>query len=246
MQGNKGISRPGSPRRRSFSQKALEVESSGPLGEVLAGALTKSGESGYRLTHSFHPYPGRFHPGLPELILQRVARPGQWILDPFMGGGSTLVEALLQGLGAMGNDLNPVARLVARERTRCREPAEAAALQGEAARIAGLVEALRNDRHPPRFTRRELGPLRKHYQPHLLAELTQWIRLIEDVKAFKVRETLRAVFSSAVVKFSNRASDSSQEEQQTSYPKGAVTRFLTAKTGELAQAQRELARRLPA
>ena len=239
---------PPSPRkqRRSFSQQTLALESGGDLAAVLETALSRSGQGGYRLTHGFHPYPGRFHPSLPELLLREVSGPQHWVLDPFMGGGTTLVEGLLQGMGVIGNDLNPIAHLVTRERTRARHPGEAKEVEDEARRIAGQVEALRHEKKPPRYDTRDLKPLAVHYMPHLLAELTQWARLLETIKPFKVRETLRAVFSSAVVKFSKRASDSDDRERATSFPKGAVSRFLVAKTEELVRAQMELGRLIPA
>jgi SAM-dependent methyltransferase len=203
-------------------------------------------ESGYAGTHAFHPYPGRFHPALPRTLLAAVARPGQVVLDPFMGGGTTLVEALQCGLTAWGNDLNPVALLVTRERTRPRTPAEALRLEESARRIGAQVEALRREKQPPRVFHRRQGELSRHYAPHLLAELMQWHRLVEAAPAGPLRESLRAVFSSAVVKFSNLASDSRAEPGPAPRRgKGAVSRFLVAKARELAQAQVELAGRIP-
>jgi DNA modification methylase len=236
-------------QRRSFSQKNLAVRHEGALGERLAEALAVPRESGYQLTHAFHPYPGRFHPRLPRLVLGEVARAGETLLDPFMGGGTALVEANLLGLHAVGNDLNPVAVLVARERTRPRTAEQARRVIGEAERIAALVEALRREARPPRVVRPHLERLAPEYAPHLFAEMLQTIRLIDALKESPLRETLRAVFSSLAVKFSNRRSDSSEEPiapaSAPRYPKGAVSRFLVAKTRELAEAQMELARRLP-
>ncbi|HUJ76084.1 MAG TPA: hypothetical protein VL359_14570 [bacterium] len=163
-----------------------------------------------------------------------------------MGGGTTLVEGLLAGLDVVGSDLNPIAVLVARERTRLRSPAQALRVLGEARRIAGQVEALRRERKPPRLQLAELHRITPHYAPHLLAELMQWLRLVNGLDPSDTRETLRAVFSSAVVKFSNQASDSSSELRPSpSVAKGAVTRFLVAKCEQLVQAQVDLARRVP-
>jgi len=231
--------------RRSFSQKNLDFRHEGPLGALLADALAIPAESGYQLTHAFHPYPGRFHPRLPRLVLGAIAMPKQTVLDPFMGGGTTIVEAILHGLHAIGSDLNPVALLVARERTRPRSPEEARRVVAEAERIAALVEALRREKRPPRVVRPHLEKLAPEHPPHLFAEMLQVIRLIDALAEGPNRETLRAVFSSLVVKFSNRRSDSSEEKAPVQYPKGAVSEFLVKKTEELAKAQRTLAERLP-
>jgi tRNA G10 N-methylase Trm11 len=42
---------------------------------------------------------------------------GQLLLDPFCGSGTSLVEARLAGLAAVGIDLNPFAVLLARANT---------------------------------------------------------------------------------------------------------------------------------
>ena len=43
--------------------------------------------------HRLHPYLGKFIPQLVEWFLKRYFKPGNWILDPFMGSGTTLVQA---------------------------------------------------------------------------------------------------------------------------------------------------------
>jgi SAM-dependent methyltransferase len=231
--------------RRSFSQKNLEFRQEGPLGDVLAEALRVPERSGYVLTHRFHPYPGRFHPHLARTLLRAAAGEGESVFDPFMGGGTTLVEAILRGLPAAGNDLNPIARLVARERTRPRTGAQAERVTGEVQRIAALVEGLRKEKRPPRVRLTHLARLTPYYQQHLLAELMQWIRLIRELRPGAEKETLQAVFSSGAVKFSNQSSDSRTDGAPPRYPKGAATRFFVAKCTELARSQMALAHHLP-
>ena len=55
--------------------------------------------------HRLHPYLGKFVPQLVETLLQRYLRPGQHVLDPFAGSGTTLVQALESGLDATGIDI---------------------------------------------------------------------------------------------------------------------------------------------
>ena len=52
--------------------------------------------------HRLHPYHGKFIPQLVEVLLDRYVAPGDHVLDPFAGSGTTLVQALESGLDATG------------------------------------------------------------------------------------------------------------------------------------------------
>lgn len=61
------------------------------------GTLAKS-------VHTFHWFPGNFIPQIPAHLVQILSRPGQVILDPFIGSGTTVVEAARLGRNAIGSD----------------------------------------------------------------------------------------------------------------------------------------------
>src|SRR5256885_9711341 len=77
--------------------------------------LTKSYTTGS--THNFYHYPARFPPAIARSIIETFSRPGDVLLDPFMGGGTTVVEALSLGRRIIGVDLNALAHFVATVRT---------------------------------------------------------------------------------------------------------------------------------
>jgi hypothetical protein len=56
--------------------------------------------------HSLHPYLGKFVPQLVEVFLNRYFLPGASIYDPFVGSGTTLVEANVYGADAIGCDIS--------------------------------------------------------------------------------------------------------------------------------------------
>ena len=76
--------------------------------------------SGQRKAHSVHEvsYRACFKPQLPEFFIRRLTNPGDIVLDPFMGRGTTPVEAGLLGRTAFGNDINPLSVLLTRPRLR--------------------------------------------------------------------------------------------------------------------------------
>ncbi|MFO0115474.1 MAG: DNA methyltransferase [Betaproteobacteria bacterium] len=68
------------------------------------------------LTHRFYKYPARFSPKFVATAIDCFSEPGNLILDPYMGGGTTIVEALASGRQAAGCDLNSLAYFVTKSK----------------------------------------------------------------------------------------------------------------------------------
>ncbi len=96
------------------------------VGELCVGALrvpTFTNEfwtSQQREGHSLHEvsYRACFKPSLPAFFIERLSQPGDRVLDPFMGRGTTPLEAALRGRLPCGNDVNPVSTMLVRPRLR--------------------------------------------------------------------------------------------------------------------------------
>lgn len=73
-----------------------------------------------RQAHSLHEvsYRACFKPQLPRFFIERLTRPGDRVYDPFMGRGTTLIEAALMGRIPWGNDINPLSLTLTRPRLR--------------------------------------------------------------------------------------------------------------------------------
>ena len=67
--------------------------------------------------HSLHPYLGKFIPQLVEVFLRRHFKPGDCIYDPFVGSGTTLVEANAFGAAGVGCDISAFNCLLSRVKT---------------------------------------------------------------------------------------------------------------------------------
>lgn len=74
--------------------------------------------SGQRRGHSLHEvsYRACFKPQLPDFFISRVTHPGDTVYDPFMGRGTTPLQAALTGRRPLGNDINPLSKLLVRPR----------------------------------------------------------------------------------------------------------------------------------
>lgn len=67
--------------------------------------------------HALHPFPARFVPQIPRKAIEDYTKPGDTVLDPFCGCGTTLLEAILLNREAIGVDNNAVAELVSKAKT---------------------------------------------------------------------------------------------------------------------------------
>src|ERR1700680_2829071 len=63
-----------------------------------------------RAAHSLHEvsYRACFKPQLPRFFIERFTKPGDIVYDPFMGRGTTGIEAALLGRTPIGCDVTPL------------------------------------------------------------------------------------------------------------------------------------------
>lgn len=69
------------------------------------------------LTHCFHSYPAMMIPQVARRIIKNYGKEGDVLFDPYCGTGTSLVEANIKNISAIGTDLNPLARLIATAKT---------------------------------------------------------------------------------------------------------------------------------
>ena len=71
-----------------------------------------------RTGHSLHEisYRACYKPQLPAFFIKRFCKMGDVVYDPFMGRGTTLIEAQLHGCRSYGNDINPLSQVLTKPR----------------------------------------------------------------------------------------------------------------------------------
>jgi len=69
------------------------------------------------LTHGLHPYPAKFIPQIPNILIKEFTKPNDVVLDPFCGSGTSLVESKLLGRNSIGIDLHPLAAFLSKVKT---------------------------------------------------------------------------------------------------------------------------------
>jgi len=101
------------PRNHQSSDQAVSsVLMSDSLKEAIASNRPVHG-----LTHNFYRYPARFNPEFVREIILNFTKPYDCVLDPFVGGGTTIVEAVALGRRAVGIDLNSLAYFTSQVKT---------------------------------------------------------------------------------------------------------------------------------
>lgn len=92
------------------------------ISTLARSALDKTRVQG--LTHNFYRYPARFSPTFAATAIKLFSKPCDLVLDPYMGGGTTVVEAMIAGRRVIGADLNSLAVFIARVKTTLLKKAE--------------------------------------------------------------------------------------------------------------------------
>jgi DNA methylase len=119
--------------------------------------------------HRLHPYLGKFIPQLVEAVLDRYFAPGQHVLDPFAGSGTTLVQALESGLDATGADIAAFNCLLMEVKTRGYNPFVLERELRAACERVGETSA-----------ERTRGYVRAWFAPQAARELLGFRALVED------------------------------------------------------------------
>ena len=158
-------------------------------------------QTGY-ITHCYHRYPAKFIPQVARRLIEEHSGPGDVVLDPFMGSGTTLVEALVAGRRARGLDINPAALIASRAKTRAIEPERLRKALDKFNSHLQLLEQARGMQvlfTPPKpllpSSRERLDWWFPRDQQQRLGSI---LTLIEDTRPKAIRDFLRCGFSHAL------------------------------------------------
>ncbi len=154
---------------------------------------------------------------------------GASVLDPFCGGGTVLVEALLAGRRAVGRDVSPVSQLVSRARCSLASDEVLTATRSWARRA---TEAARSATQPPEVPIRRV--VEQWYAPHAMWEIESIRRGIPEAPQ-AARPLLWAALSSLLIKVSWRRSDTSAKRVKHRRPRGTTAVLFHKKVRELAR-----------
>ena len=156
-------------------------------------------------THGFHPYPARFIPQLPRTLIAAFTEPGDVVYDPFVGCGTTCVEANLASRNALGNDVNGLAVLISRVKTHPlgkSAEVDANVLLQRIQRRAQNVHAGKESAPPPPSEK-----MRDWFEGFVIAEATVIKSEVDGLEDTHLRDFCRVALSAITVKISRQDSD---------------------------------------
>lgn len=120
---------------QDLSPKSLIA--SGVSRRLIDGARSTAPVKG--LTHGFYRYPARFSPAFVRSAIEAFTSVGDWVVDPFAGGGTTLVEALAMGRNALGIDISSLSSFVCEAKTQILEHKDVEAFERWMVQIDGII-----------------------------------------------------------------------------------------------------------
>ena len=135
--------------------------------------------SAQRKAHSLHEisYRACYKPQLPRFFIERLSKIGDAIYDPFMGRGTTLLEAALLERKPLGNDINPLSKVLLEPRF---DPPTLADIETRLSELDLSINEESNDDlltffHPD--TLRQIIALKEHCQGDIDA-VDRWIQMV--------------------------------------------------------------------
>ncbi|MFO0615082.1 MAG: DNA methyltransferase [Polyangiaceae bacterium] len=252
---------PSKPRARSAERRSLtnvggptDLGGDAEIANVLAHALDVAAPADTEdaddaeptdhvaKIHAFHAYPARMHPLTARRLVEGLSIAGDYVVDPFAGSGTVIVEAALAGRNAWGTDLNPLAVRLARRKAVAAKPAYLDALAQAAETVAASARERRLARAGAsrRFEQVDVDL----FAPHVLLALDGLRVGIDAIEHKGVARDLELVLSAILVKLSRRASDTSDKAQEKRIASDFPERLFVRKAEELSRALAEIAPRL--
>ncbi|MCL4318690.1 MAG: hypothetical protein M1596_02165 [Firmicutes bacterium] len=191
--------------------------------------------NGGHMRHGLHAFAAKFPPQLPAWFIEGLTESGDVVLDPFLGSGTTVVEAIRLHRRAMGIDIDPLAVLMSRVKT---FPLDSNRVLDYGTAI--LDHARSNLCHPERLLQRVAMRFVEEkdrqfvdywFLPSTVLELEALMEGIEAVDEPDYRQFLLVVFSSIIVTKSGGVSmardlaHSRPHKVATKVPKSAIDSF---------------------
>jgi len=107
-----------------YSESERKLDRQVEFKTLLESNLDFEKERIFDTRHSWHSFPAKFPPQLPNTFINRLTFKGETVLDPMMGSATTLIEAAKAERHAIGFDIDPLDLMIAKSKLSQLEPQE--------------------------------------------------------------------------------------------------------------------------
>jgi hypothetical protein len=148
------------------------------------------------LTHRYYTYPAGFSPKFVSSAIENLTKKGDIVLDPFMGGGTSIVEGMRLGRKTVGVDLNYISFFVSKVKTTILKPEQRKFIEKW---IIKFDKKLKNKIVLDKFTKtalslinyKGLGKGQIHRLKLILSGCSSFLKNLKKIKDKKVNNFLR-------------------------------------------------------
>ncbi len=205
------------------------------LATLLGGELNFHGQDSGYASHDLHAFAAKFPPQLPRVFIRGLTNPGDIVLDPMMGSGTTVVEALLEGRKAIGLDIDPLAVRLTKAKT---TPVPPARLESAGTKLIHQAKELLADRKgveksiAKSFDESTKAFIDYWFLPVTQRELMALVLAVREIADGPIRQFLELTFSSIIVTKSGGVSQARDlahtrpHLDKTKVPKNALNQFV--------------------
>lgn len=151
--------------------------------------------------HCYHDYPARMIPQIAARLIHEFGEDAHTLFDPYCGSGTSLVEAVVHGIDAIGTDLNPLARLIAEAKTRRPN------LKSVDTAISRVREQLASQPKGPMLDSVDgITNLEFWFKPEVICKLSWLSDFIDELRSTDIKKFFKVAFSETARESSNTRS----------------------------------------
>lgn len=154
-------------------------------------------------THEYFKYPCKFIPEIPRWAIKKYLKEEchKFVLDPFAGSGTTLLEALLLGHNAIGTEIDEVAKLITKVKTTQLSTDKMSFIEEWTNEVVGRLvdKSYKSDqvKYP------KINNVEHWFNPISLSDLGHISYLISQIEDEDIKDFLQVCLASIIKKASN-------------------------------------------
>lgn len=201
-------------------------------------------------THSIHPYPAKFIPQIPSNLISRLSSEDDIVYDPFVGSGTTMVEAISSGRKAVGSDVNPLSVLISKVKSTPLSDEQLNQIDPVLNNIRQEINALHGQQSITDYGEtEEVGNFEEYipdykkldfwFEDFIIDELAIIKKNIHSIDDEEVRDFLRIAMSAITITVSNQDSETRYTQRDKDLSEQDAFRKFENKTTKMIRVMKE-------